>query len=532
MWFNTLGVMVDCSRNAVPRVDELKRFFAVLSKMGYNQVQLYMEDTYEVEGEPLFGKFRGRYTQADLKELDDAAFALGIELVPCVQALAHFTATMRWEHYQKMRDIDEVLMVGEESTYAFIDRLLGALRPCFRTDKIHIGMDEAWRLGKGRYRDVYGEKSKHDILLDHLERVMPIVRKYGYKPMIWSDMFFRSISPTGSYYIQNPKFEERIRAMIPEDVTLVYWDYYRTKKAQYVNMLRGHKQLAETERLMFAGGAWKWSGFTPHNDFSIRANKASIVACREEGIRDIFFTMWGDNGSETPFWSVLPSLCHAACLAQDITDTAAMKEKFYEWVGVKYDDFIRLDLPDRIDGKRDIVDPSKIALYNDCFMGLFDSTVHEGHGAQFAKAARLLRSSMKRAGEYAYLFDTLAKLCSVLEIKAEIGLRTRAAYAAGDRDALGALVAEYAKMIKRTEAFYRAFRYQWHHDNRPQGFEVHDIRLGGLIGRMKHCRERLQEYLDGKWESLPELAEENITEYGTEVRCYNSWGGIVSRNVL
>lgn len=46
--FDTLGVMIDCSRNGVllvERVEELLRFLAL---MGCNMIQLYTEDTYEV----------------------------------------------------------------------------------------------------------------------------------------------------------------------------------------------------------------------------------------------------------------------------------------------------------------------------------------------------------------------------------------------------------------------------------------------------------------------------------------------------
>ena len=57
--FNKFGVMVDCSRNAVMTVEQLKKFITVISKMGYNQLHLYMEDTYEVNDEKFFGYLRG-----------------------------------------------------------------------------------------------------------------------------------------------------------------------------------------------------------------------------------------------------------------------------------------------------------------------------------------------------------------------------------------------------------------------------------------------------------------------------------------
>ena len=60
--FDNFGVMIDCSRNAVPSVERLKLFFSVIAKMGYNVAMLYTEDTFEVENEPYFGYKRGRYS--------------------------------------------------------------------------------------------------------------------------------------------------------------------------------------------------------------------------------------------------------------------------------------------------------------------------------------------------------------------------------------------------------------------------------------------------------------------------------------
>ena len=75
-----LGVMLDCSRNAVMSVAELKNFILTLKKTGYNCLQLYTEDTYEIEGEPQFGYRRGKYTKAELKEIDAFAKKNGVEL--------------------------------------------------------------------------------------------------------------------------------------------------------------------------------------------------------------------------------------------------------------------------------------------------------------------------------------------------------------------------------------------------------------------------------------------------------------------
>ena len=47
-------------------------------------------------------------------------------------------------------------------------------------------------------------------------------------------------------------------------------------------------------------------------------------------------------------------------------------------------------------------------------------------------------------------------------------------------------------------------------------FDVQDARLGGLIRRVKHCRDRLLAYVWGKSESIPELEEEILNPFGLE----------------
>ena len=392
--FNKLGVMIDCSRNAVMTVEQLKKYITLLSRMGYNQVHLYMEDTYEVNGEAFFGYLRGKYSKQELKELDDFADSIGVELVPNIQTLAHMAAFIRWRG--DIRDIDDILLVGDEKVYDLIDRMFASLRECFRTKNLHIGMDEAHNLGRGRYLDAHGLQNRFDILLGHLNRVCEIADKYNFEPMMWSDMFYR-LASGGEYYEVSSKFDESIKAKIPEKLTLVYWDYYTKDKKRYLGMINGHRQLSD--KIAFGGGAWRWSGFAPHNYFSLKATKAAISACVETNLQDVFITMWGDNGGECSSYAVLPTLCYAACIAQGITKLSDVKQKFFEWVGVKFDDFMLLDSPNLIDDLKKsnndrelIVNPSKYFLYADCFMSIFQNTEKAEYCEKYLKILNNVKS--------------------------------------------------------------------------------------------------------------------------------------------
>ena len=153
----TFGVMLDMSRNAVMNVKELKNYISVISRMGYNTVFLYTEDTYEIDSEPYFGYMRGRYSLSEMREIEKFAKESGIEVVPCIQTLAHLATISKWNKFPM--DTPDTLMVDDEATYELIDKMFSTLSGIFSSRKIHIGMDEAHNLGRGKHLDKFGYES-------------------------------------------------------------------------------------------------------------------------------------------------------------------------------------------------------------------------------------------------------------------------------------------------------------------------------------------------------------------------------------
>jgi len=165
---NRFGIMLDLSRNAVMKVEQIKRFIDCMQKMDYNCLELYMEDVYEIKGEPYFGYLRGRYTKEELKEIDDYASAKGIEVIPSIQVLAHFTCLAKQEVYKNIVDLNDILLIDEPKTYELIDKMFLTLKGCFKSPNVNIGMDEAHMVGLGKYLSKHGYQNRIDILLNHL----------------------------------------------------------------------------------------------------------------------------------------------------------------------------------------------------------------------------------------------------------------------------------------------------------------------------------------------------------------------------
>ena len=221
----TLAAMFDGSQaSSLMTVASVKQMLLYLAGMGYNMLMLYCEDCFELSGEPYFGNMRPRYTKADFRELDAFAASLGIEMVPCVQTLAHLTDAIKRPPYAKMADTASVLMVGDERVYQLIEKIITEISSCFKSRRIHIGMDEAWDLGLGNYLKQHGYTPSGELIKQHLARVMEIVRAKGLSPMMWADMFFRARSKKGIYKDYDIAFEDSDRDMVPSDMDIVYWD--------------------------------------------------------------------------------------------------------------------------------------------------------------------------------------------------------------------------------------------------------------------------------------------------------------------
>jgi len=510
--FDRNGLMVDCARNAVPRVSAWKRLIRRLALMGLSTVQLYLEDVYTLPDYPYFGWRRGRYTDDDLKEIDAYAAAFGMEAIPCIQTLAHLACAVRWPDFRGMVDWGDILLAGEQRTYAFIEAEIARMAACFRSRRINIGMDEAYLVGLGVYRERNGIRPRHEILGEHLRRVVDICARYGRAPLMWSDMFFY-MANSGQYYTdRDDVITPAVAAQVPAGVTLLYWDYYGLDSARYDAMLRAHQRFDNP--VIFAGGAWKWQGLVPQTAFSLRAARAALDACRRAGLREVFATAWGDDGDECPLDAVLPIVQYYAESDWAGVDKAAddgwMTARFAACTGGAWADFLLLGAPDTPPGVAadHRVNPTKYLLYQDVLQGLFDRQYDDGVDAYYAGLAAQLTAAAARNPAYGEVFAYEAALCALLAHKATAGRRLRAAYAAGDRAALARFAGEEIPVMQeRLAALHEAMYAVWTAHRRIQGFDTLDRRLGALRARLDMAARRVSAYVDGRLPHIPELEE-------------------------
>jgi len=507
--FKVNGTMVDMSRNAVMNVQTVKFMMRKMALMGLNMFMLYTEDTYEVPGRPYFGHLRGRYTKEQIREMDAYAIELGIELIPCIQLLGHLATYLRWGDAGAYRDTANTLLVGAPETYAFIEDLLKTVSECFTTKRIHIGLDETHDLGTGKYLDKNGYAPREEIYFAHLKQIKVLLDKYGFKPMMWSDMFFRLAGRDLEDYS-----DYDTRVVLPEGIgektqgiQQVFWDYYRDNENFYSVNMEKHKQLGENT--VFAGGIWGWSCFSILFSYSLRMSIPALEAAKKHNIQEVIATIW-HNGSEANLILALAGLAwYADFDYRGCYDEEGYKACFFNATGVPYDDFAALEALEKAVPTAQQL--SRALAYNDPLNGNADAYLRNIHAKEYyAPLTEQFQVLTENKGFFTEAFQTAEKLSALFELKADFGIRLREAYMAKDTAALTALAAECDEMILRTNAYRDAHRRAWMKYNSAFGWEVHDIRIGGMLCRLDTAKMRIEAYLNGEIDRIEELEAERL----------------------
>ena len=499
--FASCGAMVDCSRNAVLTVEAVKRYIDQLACLGMNMLMLYTEDTYEVPEYPYMGYLRGRYSQQDLIELDAYAASMGVELVPCIQTLGHMRQFLQWEENAHLRDQMDVLLIDEEKTYDLIEAQIRAMRACMKTKRIHIGMDEAHSVGLGQYLLKNGMTDRHALLCRHLEKVVSICEKHGFRPIMWSDMFFRLGSKTNEYYDLEADVPQHVIDSIPS-VDLCYWDYYHEDEAFYDAMLTQHARMGE--KTVFAGGVWTWSGFLPQVKKTEATMFPALAACARHKVDTVFATLWGDDGAETNVFlasSMLPIFSESCwqgydCPKEEIILSGECLTGMPRQVLLALGEFY----PSEQD-----VRTGKSLIWCDPLYPILDP-MGDTMDAAIARSEQALSAlamyQEEPVGTYASLLFEIAKE------KARILRDLREKYLTDDRVWLVKLTQEdLPRLINQYAKLMGIHRRLWERDYKRNGWEVVCLRYGGAMARLADMADELVRYLAGELKTIAELDE-------------------------
>lgn len=497
--FKTCGVMLDMSRGGVMTVSAIKRYLDVMACLGLNMFMLYTEDIYEMEKYPYFGYMRGRYTAQELREVDDYADALGIEVIPCIQTLGHLGQYLKWNASAEVRNTGGTLLCGEPATYEFIEEMVKTMRSVFRSGRIHIGLDEATDANQGRYAAAHGIVSNFDVTVEHLKKIYEICSRYHFKPMMWDDMFIRAKSKTGNYYDPDIVVTEEDAEQIC-DVDMVYWDYDRISEESTEKFIKSHKQLGKN--VILAGCSWTHGGHLPESQYSYATLTKQLPACIVCGVDEVMTTVWGDNGCEVNYFYTLPSL---GLLSEHCYDAAHFTKDAYvelieyvtKWDYKAYEALALYHEPQTY-GEEIVyyTGRGKALFYTDILYN-FTGEIQYWNRPLYQPALDVLAEAAKKKSKWQEHYMLALGIFQILETKRSILCRIRTDYENGNKEYFKELRDRILpELLLNYEQVAELMKKLWKNTNKAFGWEVIDFRSGGIMQRLKYAIETVDAYIE------------------------------------
>lgn len=292
--FAERGVMLDVSRDRVPRTEELHALVVQLAEWKCNRLQLYMEAAFAHPA--LEPAWRGAdpFTADELRALDEHCAAHGIELVPNQQSFGHLHRYLVHDAWRGLAECPDgvehpfsferepfSLCPGDPAALEFLGELYDELLPCFRSNTVNVGLDETFDLGLGRSAADCDARGKQTVYLEFLREVHALVTSRGKRMQFWADIVLAE--------------PDRVTE-IPPDAIAMAWGYDAA-----------HPFDRELRTLAASGlefhvcpGTSSWNSVGGRVENARRNLESATAAAREHGARGVLITDWGDRGHHQP----------------------------------------------------------------------------------------------------------------------------------------------------------------------------------------------------------------------------------------
>ncbi|MCD6449987.1 MAG: family 20 glycosylhydrolase [Thermotogaceae bacterium] len=307
--FKDRGVMIDISRDKVPKLETIYRLIDILSEMKINQLQFYIEHTFKYEGAEEVWKDYSPLSPEDIMRIQEYAKERFVELVPNQNSFGHMAKWLIHDKYKHLAETTEFTTPWGEKwsipfslspvvpeSINFVDNLYKQLLPHFESKKFNVGCDETFDLCQGKSKEECDKKGEGRVYFEFLLEIYELVKKYGKTMMFWGDI------------IKNhPELVEKL----PKDVIALIWGYEEDHPYE-----KECKIFAESHVPFYVcPGTSSWLSFIGRYD-NMKGNiENSVLNGKRYGSLGVLVTDWGDNGH----WQHLPFSVPGFAYAADLS---------------------------------------------------------------------------------------------------------------------------------------------------------------------------------------------------------------------
>ena len=324
--FLNRGVMLDISRDKVPKLRTILDLVDFLSGLKINQLQLYTEHTFAYRGHSKVWRRYSPLTGQNVRALDSYCQARHVALVPNQNSLGHFHRWLVHEPYRRLAEcpegIDHAFSLQKEpfslcptdpEAAMLLEDLYGQLLPNFKSGSFNVGLDETFDLGKGRSAGACESRGKSRVYLDFLKNVREMAARHGKRIQFWGDIVLAQPDLIGE---------------IPKDVTALAWGYEADHPFDRECLAFSESGL----EFYVCPGTSSWFSIGGRSDNAV-ANLANAArAGARHQATGYLITDWGDFGHLQPLPVSYLGFLAGAALSWDPETEAPLQQELTNWL--------------------------------------------------------------------------------------------------------------------------------------------------------------------------------------------------------
>ncbi len=289
--FKNRAVMLDISRNKVPKMETMYRLVDLWAELKLNQVQLYTEHTFAYKDHEKVWKDASPFTTEEILKLDKYCKVRAIELIPNQNSFGHMERWLKFDEYRDLAESPEgftdpsgiffdtpsTLDPNSPEVILFLNTLYDELLPNFSSSTLNIGCDETYDLCQGKSKKYCEEYGSGKVYLDFIKKLALEVSARNMRMQFYGDIIV--------------KYPELIPEL-PKDIIALDWGYeadhpFEKETAAFAEAGLEFYVCAGTSAWNSTAGRWN----------NARENIRSAAYYGEKnGASGFMITEWGDNG--------------------------------------------------------------------------------------------------------------------------------------------------------------------------------------------------------------------------------------------
>ncbi len=288
--FAARGLYYDITRGKVPTYDTLCEIVERCSFYKINQLQLYIEHTFDFQKYTGIAAGKSPITAEEILKLDELCLKHHIDLVPSMTTFGHCYEILRSKRLEHLCELD---VKGSDYPYSWFDRqahytldstnpdsiklvhdLLDEYLPLFSSKFFNICCDETIDLEVGKNKAAGHDTA--ELYLNFTKQVIQAVIERGRKPQMWGDIL-----------LEHP---EHI-SDLPKECTVLNWSYSP-------DCASGPCEPFEKAGLPYyvCPGTSAWSQFFAQIDNASQNIMTFAERGKKHGACGLLNTDWGDHG--------------------------------------------------------------------------------------------------------------------------------------------------------------------------------------------------------------------------------------------